>query len=93
MNEATQQIRMKLKDLGWASSDTGKDGDALTVCQFIVVGLSLLSVVFLLAPLFYVQQIWFMIIFFSFSTVSLFAGIWFWMRQAEICEHPDLYLD
>ena len=91
MSDLTHDIRLKLRDLGWMSTEPIPESDALTVCQFVVVGLSLLSVIFLLAPLFYVQHVWFMVIFFSFSLGSLFGGIWFWVKQGEICEHPEVY--
>jgi len=48
-------------------------------------------VVFLFVPLLYLQSVKFMIAFFAVSLVSLTTGIWFWVHQAEICEHPEDY--
>lgn len=91
-----RKIRRQLKDMGFRShmrEEIDSLGVHLTVCQFIVVLLSIVSVVFLFVPFFYLQNVKFMIAFFAISLVSLTIGIWFWIHQAEICEHPEDYQD
>lgn len=91
-----RKIRHQLKELGFRQN-LGQEieslGIELTVCQFIVVILSVFSVVFLFVPLFYLQDIRFMLVFFSLSFICIIAGIWFWVHRAEICEHPEDYQD
>ncbi len=86
------KVRHQLKELGFRPNlqeEIETLGVQLTVCQVVVVVLSLVSVVFLFVPFFYLQNITFMIIFFALSLVSLIFGIWFWVNRADICEHPE----
>lgn len=86
------KVRHQLRDLGFRPNlreEIETLGVQLTVCQFVVVVISLLSVVFLFVPFFYLQNITFMMIFFALSLICLMLGIWFWINRAEICEHPE----
>lgn len=86
------KVRQQLKDLGFRPhlrEEIAALGVQLTICQLIVVILSISSVVFLFVPLFYLQDIRYMLLFFSVSILSLFGGMWFWIKRAEICEHPE----
>lgn len=86
------KIRHQLKELGFRPhmrDEIEALGVQLTVCQLIVVVLSIISVVFLFVPLFYLQDVKFMLVFFSLSLICLGCGIWFWVHRAEICEHPE----
>ena len=87
----TADIRQKLRLMGIQKSakDLETAGLALTVCQFIVIVLSLLSVTLLLVPLFFLQDARFLAVFFALSIVCLSLGVWFWVKRAEICEHPE----
>lgn len=86
------QIRRRLHELGLSpKNDIEMLGIELTVCQFIVVLLSLLSVVFLFIPLFFLSNIGFMVGFFVLSILCLVLGVWFWLKKVEICEHPEDY--
>lgn len=90
------KIRQQLKELGFRPhlrEEIEALGVQLTVCQMIVVILSIISVVFLFVPFFYLQDLRFMAVFFSLSLVCLGAGIWFWVHRAEICEHPEDILE
>lgn len=92
----TREIRHQLKNLGFSShikQDIESLGVELTICQFIVVVLSIISVVFLFVPFFYLKDIKFMLIFFGVSLLSLSGGIWFWVHRSEICENPEDYVD
>ena len=91
---AIRHIKHKLHELGFRRDlkDEIEDmGIELTICQLIVVVLSLISVVFLFVPLFYLQDTWFMVTFFGASFLFLIFGVWFWVHKAEICEHPEDY--
>lgn len=95
MNTASK-IRQQLKELGFRphlSQDIESLGVKLTICQIIVVILSMISVVFMFVPLFYLQNIKFMLSFFGISFVCLILGIWFWVHEADICEHPEEFED
>lgn len=86
------KIRHQLREIGFRShmgDEIEKLGAQLTVCQIIIVILSIISVVFLFVPLFYLQNVRFMLLFFSLSIISIGLGIWFWIHKAEICEHPE----
>lgn len=86
------KVRHQLRDLGFRPNlreEIETLGVQLTACQFVVVVISLISVVFLFVPFFYLQNIAFMMIFFALSLVCLILGIWFWINRAEICEHPE----
>ncbi|HCM38086.1 MAG: hypothetical protein UV61_C0009G0054 [Candidatus Gottesmanbacteria bacterium GW2011_GWB1_43_11] len=90
----THKVRQELKNFGFRSNlraEIDALGIDLTICQLIVVLLSISSVVFLFMPLFYLQDPWFVVFFFGLSIVCLFAGVWFWVHRAEICEHPEDY--
>jgi len=94
MDQVNFQIRNRLRELGLkptSSEEIETLGLELTLCQFIVVVLSLISVIFLFVPLFFLRNTQFMIIFFTASVIFLAFGIWFWTNKAEICEHPELY--
>ncbi len=89
-----QKIRHQLKELGFQrdlKQEVESLGVQLTVCQMIVVFLSICSIVFMFVPLFYLQDLRFMALFLGLSFVCMIAGIWFWVKQAEICEHPEDY--
>lgn len=91
-----KQVRQQLKDLGFRphlKQDIESLGIELTVCQLIVVILSISSVVFLFVPFFYLQNVTFVAAFLGVSLLCLVLGIWFWMHKAEICEHPEDYQD
>ena len=86
------KIRQQLKELGFRPhirQEIERMGIELTVCQLIVVVLSIISVVFLFVPFLFLQDVRFMIFFFILSIATLLIGIWFWVHQAEICEHPE----
>ena len=86
------KIKRQLKEFGFRP-EIGKEienlGVELTVCQLIVVVLSISSIVFLFMPMFYLKNLTFVAVFLGLSLVSLLAGIWFWLHKAEICEHPE----
>jgi hypothetical protein len=88
------KIRQELIKFGFRSN-MGSEIQALeaqfTVCQLIVVVLSIISVVFLFIPFFYLQDIRFVIGFFGLSILFLIFGTWFWLKRYEICEHPEEY--
>lgn len=89
-----RNVRQQLQDLGLSKGmkdDIEALGIELTICQFIVVVLSIMSVVFLFAPLFFLRDIRFMVVFFGISSICLFVGVWFWVKKSEICEHPEEY--
>lgn len=89
-----KQVRHQLKELGFRphlKDEIQALGIELTICQIIVVVLSIVSIVFLFVPFFYLQDVRFMIVFFGVSMVFLILGIWFWVHQEEICEHPEDY--
>ena len=93
MNEDVEtDIRYKLKTSGF-KSDLGPDirdlGIELTICQLLVVILSLVSVVFLFVPLLYLRSPIFLAGFIGVSFVCLGISIWFWINKAKICEHPE----
>lgn len=91
-----RSVRQQLKDLGFRphmSKEIESLGVHLTICQLIVVLLSIVSVVFLFVPLFYLQSILFMSLFFGLSVIFLFFGIWFWLNKVDICEKPEDILD
>jgi uncharacterized membrane protein len=82
---------MKLRDFGFRpglTEEVKQIESKLTFCQMVVVLMSIISVVFLFVPLFYLQEIWFVAIFFAASFISLTIGITFWVKQSEICEQP-----
>lgn len=86
------KVRQQMKELGFRPhmrDEIARLGVQLTICQLIVVILSISSVAFLFAPLFYLQDLRFMVVFFSVSILSLLGGMWFWVNRAEICEHPE----
>lgn len=86
------KIKHQLQEFGFRpgiSKEVEKMGAELTVCQMIVVILSISSIVFLFMPIFYLQNVIFIAVFLGLSLVSLLAGIWFWLHKAEICEHPE----
>lgn len=86
------QIRKRLHELGFSKkNDIEMLGIELTVCQFIVVVLSLISVIFLFVPIFFLNDIKFMVGFFLVSLICLIVGVWFWLKKAEICENPEEY--
>lgn len=88
----THKIRKKLLELGFRSNineEIQTMGIQLTICQLIVVVLSLISVVFLFLPIFKIQDPVFMMVLFGISMLCLILGIWFWVKRAEICEHPE----
>ena len=85
-------VRKKLKDFGFRSDlshEVEKLGLQLTACQMIVVVLSMVSVVFMFAPLLFIQDVRFMAIFLGLSLLFLMIGVWFWVKRHEICEHPE----
>lgn len=87
-----RQIRGKLRELGFRPGMTQELKDMqthLTFCQMVVVVMSIISVVFLFVPLFYLQEIWFVAIFFAASFLSLSVGVWFWVKRGDICEEPQ----
>lgn len=91
-----RNIRHQLKELGFRphmKSEIESLGIHLTICQLVVVLLSLFSVVFLFVPFFYLQSVTFMLVFFGISLVTLFIGIWFWLHKVDICENPEDYAD
>lgn len=91
MSMATK-VREQLENLGIKtprSEEEEKKAAKLTVCQIVVVVLSLLSVIFLFAPLFYLRDLRFMVAFFFLSFICLVGGIWIWVKQADICENPE----
>lgn len=86
------KVRQQLKELGFRPhmrEEIEALGVQLTVCQLVVIVLSLVSIVFLLAPILYLRDPIFMVVFFALSLLSLSIGLWFWVHQAEICEHPE----
>ncbi len=86
------KIKRQLDALGFRrgiSKEVEKMGAELTICQMIVVVLSISSVVFLFLPIFYLQSPTFIAVFLGLSLLSLFGGVWFWIHKAEICEHPE----
>lgn len=88
----TQKIRHELKELGFRDNlqkEVETLGVQLTICQLIVVFLSIGSVVFLFVPFLFLQDIKFMLIFMGISLVCLGLGIWFWVKRADICENPE----
>lgn len=89
-----REVRRQLKELGFRphlKDEIQSLGIELTVCQVIVVVLSIASIVFLFVPVFYLQDVRFMVLFFGLSMALLVLGIWFWVHQEEICEHPEDY--
>jgi uncharacterized membrane protein len=91
-----QQVREQLKELGMTNhikQDVSSLGLELTVCQMIVVLLSIGSVVFLFVPLFYLQNPKFMVLFFGLSFLCMVLGVWFWIKKAEYCEHPEDWIE
>lgn len=86
------QIHERLKELG-VKRKTGVQlaGIEISLCQFIIAILSLLSVVFLVVPIFFLRDTVFLFIFLSISILCTIAGVWFWLKRAEICEHPEQY--
>ena len=90
------QIRKRLKELGLRpnmKSEIESLGVEVTVCQLIVVVLSIASVVFLLVPFLYLRDLKFIFLFWGISIVCIWIGIWFWVKRADICEHPEEYTD
>ncbi len=88
------EVRNQLKALGMTSNlsnDIQSLGLEVTICQFIVVVLSIVSIVFLFTPLFFLKDLRFILFFFGISIASLLFGIWFWIKKADICEHPEEY--
>lgn len=83
------EIHEKLGEMGIKPKDSL--GIELTVCQFIVVVLSIISIVFLFVPIFFLQDVRFLLLFFSISLLCLGVGVWFWIKKADICEHPEEY--
>lgn len=86
------KVRQQLKELGFRPhmrEEIETLGVQLTVCQLVVVMLSLTSVVFLFVPFFFLQNAMFMVIFFGLSLIAILLGMWFWVNRAEICEHPE----
>ena len=86
------KVRQQLKEIGFRPhirEEIEALGVQLTVCQLVVVVLSIISVVFLFVPLFYLQDQRFMLVFFALSLLCLGSGVWFWVNRAEICEHPE----
>lgn len=87
-----KDIHDKLREMGLAKNKNPNFlGLEITVCQFVVVALSLLSLFFLFLPIVFLKNIILLGIFFVLSLVSLGIGIWFWVKKAEICEHPEEY--
>jgi hypothetical protein len=89
-----KEVKDQLANLGIKTSDKNQIeslGLELTVCQFIVVVLSIFAIVFLFAPLLFLKDITFMLVFFALSLLSLSFGVWFWVKKAEVCEHPENY--
>ena len=87
-----EKVTEQLKQLGIKPQKNPQKeilGFKLTVCQLVVVVLSMISVTFLFVPLFYLQDIKFMVVFFILSLLFLILGIWFWLHQSEICENPE----
>ncbi len=88
------KVRRELKELGFRphlGQEIQSLGVELTVCQLIVVLLSIISIVFLFVPMFYLQDTRFLLLFFSLSLLCIGTGVWFWMHQEDICEHPEDY--
>lgn len=88
------QVKQQLDDLGIRrdiKDDVADLGVELTVCQIVVVVLSMASVVFMFVPLLISQDLTFVLIFFGISSLILVAGMWFWVKRAEICEAPHEY--
>lgn len=89
-----KKVREQLKAMGIhpeKKDEMESMGLEISVCQFIVVILSIISIVFLFAPLFFLKDIRFMLVFFGISLLCLLVGLWFWLNKAEICEHPEEY--
>lgn len=89
-------VRQKLKDFGFRPNighEIDKMGAQLTICQLIVVVLSVSSIVFLFIPFFYIQNLLFVISFLVLSMVCILFGVWFWLHRSEICEHPEDFQD
>lgn len=89
-----KKIREQLEAWGFKPDDREEFealGIELTICQMIVIGTSFLSVVFLFTPLFYLQDIWFMVVFYALSLLVIIGGVWFWVNRADICENPQYY--
>ena len=87
-----RKIRHELNDLGFRDNlqnEIETLGVQLTICQLIVVVLSIISVVFLFVPFLFLTDVKFMLIFMSVSLVSLGLGVWFWVKRAQICENPE----
>ena len=64
-------------------------GVQLTLCQFIVILLALSSGAFLLFPLFFLKSWFFILLCWSVGIVFMFTGIYVWIHQQSICEHPE----
>lgn len=91
-----RQIKRQLEDLGLRA--TGREnlralGIELTVCQLIVVILSIGAIAFLFIPLLNLQNFQIVLIFCLLSLSVLSLGVWFWTKKAEICENPEDYQD
>lgn len=85
-------IREKIKSL---DIDMPKKADAtgveLSVCQFIVVILSIVSVIFLFLPILFLNNLLLLVLFFSISLLAMGVGVWFWVKKRVICESPEEY--
>ncbi len=88
------KIRQKFTEFGFRPK-MNEEVQALeaqfTICQLIVVVLSIMSVAFLFIPLMFLQDVRFVIAFFGVSFILLTVGMWFWFKRHEICEHPEEY--
>ena len=87
-------IKKKIHQSGYKSEfgpDLESVGAELTVCQLVVVVMSLASVAFIVVPFLFLKNLIFLLIFFAFSMLSLGFGIWFWINKAKFCEHPEEY--
>ncbi len=86
------KVREQMRGLGiepTLNDQIDELGIGLTVCQLIVIGISILSVVFLFTPLLYLQELIFLVLFYSLSLGLIILGVWFWINRADICEKPE----
>lgn len=87
-------IKKKIHASGYKSEfgpDVESIGAELTVCQLVVVIMSLVSVAFIVVPFLFLKNLVFMILFFALSMLSMGLGIWFWLNKGKYCEHPEEY--
>lgn len=85
-------MKRQLQELGLTPikpKDARTLGAELTICQMIVVVLALSSAAFIIIPVFFLKNIFFIVFGLILSLIFLYFGVWFWIHRREICEDPE----